>query len=148
MATFYQLHLQRIHNENSLKPLLQIDFMDCNGLLFVRVTNNGVGPVIINRLEFRKGERSHFYIKDCLDIDPRTYHHIDINAANKKIIQPTGFIEIFSKQFDETAQAIDIGYFRKQLSLLVLKVKGEDIYNNAIVIEKSLQWFARHEEDV
>jgi hypothetical protein len=146
VATFYQLYLQRIHNEKSLKPLLQIDFNDRNGLLFVRITNNGVGPVIIESLEFRKGQHSYSYIKDCLEIDPRTYNHLDIDVTNKKVIQPTGFIEVFSKLFDEITPATEISHFRKQLSPLVLKVKGEDIYNNKIVVEKSLKWFARHEE--
>ncbi len=58
IATFYQLYLQRLHNEKSLKPLAQIDFVDRKKLMYVHIQNNGVGPLVIDRLTFVKDGNS------------------------------------------------------------------------------------------
>ena len=97
LATCYQLYLQRVHNEKSVKPLVQIDLMDNNGILFIHVQNNGVGPMIVDRLTFTKVQQTYSRIQDCIDIDPTTYNHIEITDTNKKILIPGGFLEVFSK---------------------------------------------------
>lgn len=53
LATFYQLHLQRVHNEKSLKPLAQIDLVD-RDKLSVHIPNNGVGPMIVETIFYLK----------------------------------------------------------------------------------------------
>ena len=142
-GTFYQLHLQRVHNEKSLKPLPQIDLSDLNGTLFVRIQNNGVGPFIIEKVVFSKGKQTYHRIQESLELDPKSYVFIDIDITNKKIIFPGAYIEIFFKQFDKQHQELDIDLFRRQLASLEVKVEGRDIYNNKTLVEKSLKWFSR-----
>jgi len=144
LATFYQAHIQRVHNQKSVKPLAQIDLRDRDGAFFVHVQNNGVGPMTIDRLTFTKGQESYNRIQDCLDIDPKLYSHVDVSDTNKKVIVPGGFLVVFSEILDPADNAERVALFRQQLSALHLKVEGHDIYNNRIAIEKSLNWFARH----
>ncbi len=143
LGTFYQLHLQRVHNERSLKPLPQIDFVDREGLVFIRIQNSGVGPMIIEKLQFVKGKERYSRIQDALNADPKSYDHIDIDSANRKIIFPGSYIEILSKKYNDQYPG-DMDLFRQQLSLIELKVFGLDIYNNKVAVEKSLSWFGRH----
>lgn len=144
LATFYQAHLQRVHNQKSVQPLAEINLRDKDGEMFVRIGNNGVGPLIVDKVVFTKGNKQYEHIQDCLDIDPRAYFHLDVNNTNKKVIISGGFLELFSNTLNPKESAEKIEMFQKQLSVLGLKVHGHDIYNNKISIEKSLSWFARH----
>lgn len=144
LATFYQAHLQRVHNQKSVKPLPQIDLLDREGLLFVHVQNNGVGPLIVDKMTFTKDGKSYYRIQDCLDIDPTKYYHVDVTDTNKKVVIPGGFLQVFSETLDPKENQEIIALFQKQLAMLHLKVEGHDIYNNRIIIEKKLDWFARH----
>lgn len=144
LATFQQSYMQRVHNQKSVKPLPQIDLLDRNGKLFVHIQNNGVGPMIIDKLTFTKGEKIYHRIQDCLDIDPKMYFHIEITDTNKKIVVPGGFVELFSKSLNPKDNETMITLFQQQLAALNLKVEGHDIYNNKISVEKNLNWFARH----
>lgn len=144
LATFYQAHLQRVHNQKSVKPLAEINLRDRDGEMFVRICNNGVGPLIVDKVVFTKGDVQYEYIQDCLDLDPTTYFHVEVDNMNKKVIIPGGFLELFSNELNPKESAEKIEMFQKQLSVLHLKVEGHDIYNNKVSVEKSLGWFARH----
>jgi len=144
LATFYQAHLQRVHNQKSVKPLAEINLRDRDGEMFVRIANNGVGPLIVDKVVFTKGDKQYEHIQDCLDIDPKTYFHVEVGDTNKKVIIAGGFLELFSNELNPKESAEKIEMFQKQLSVLQLKVHGHDIYSNEITVEKSLSWFARH----
>ena len=144
LATFYQLHLQRIHNEKSLKPLAQIDLMDRGKLLYIHIQNNGVGPLIVEKLTFFKNGKSYSSIKDCLELSPRSYQHLSITESAKKIVLAGAYLEIFSTLFEEGDTDEEIDHARKQLAALKLRVEGRDIYNNKVTAERDLHWFIRH----
>ena len=143
LATFYQLHLQRIHNEKSLKPLAQIDFVDRDKLA-VHIQNNGVGPLIVNKLTFFKDEKTFHSIKDCLTIDPKSYQHILITDTAKKVIMAGTYFEIFSTIFDEEDTIEFKDKVRRGLASITLIVEGKDIYDNNVTVERKLDWFLRH----
>ncbi|TFF33318.1 hypothetical protein E2R66_26595 [Mucilaginibacter psychrotolerans] len=147
LIAFDQARQQRVHNQKSVKPLPQIDLMDRDGLLFVHVQNNGVGPMTVDKLTFTRNGKKSYRIQDCLEIDPKKYHHIEVTDTNKKVVIPGGFLLVFSEQLDPSDNQEMIELFRQQLSALHLKVEGRDIYDNKISIEKSLAWFARHNKN-
>lgn len=89
LATFYQLYLQRVHNAKSLKPLGQVDFRDRNRQLAVWIANNGMGPMIIDRITFFKNGNSFTNIEDCLSLNTRSYRRIPISESAKKWYCPT-----------------------------------------------------------
>ncbi|MVM32449.1 hypothetical protein GO755_20560 [Spirosoma sp. HMF4905] len=141
-ALLYQVYLQRVHNEKSLKPLGQIDLEDRQGHIYVRVTNNGLGPMIVDRLIFQKDGKSYTAIEGCLELDSRSYTRISVNESVRKVILPNGHLVIFDTRLE--ASEGDAQRVRQQLSLITLKVEFHDIYDNKMTIERNFQWFARH----
>lgn len=144
LATFYQLYLQRVHNEKSLKPLGQVDLLDQNRQLTLWVANNGMGPMIIDRLTFFLEGNAYTNIDDCLHLAPRSYRRILINKSVKKIILPDAYLEVFATEFDPHEDEGQIENVRKQLTPITLKVEYRDIYENKFILERNLDWFSRH----
>jgi hypothetical protein len=58
---FYGVKLQRQNNLMAVRPLPYISCADYEDLLWVKVRNDGVGPLIINRVEFDRDGRSAEY---------------------------------------------------------------------------------------
>ncbi|QMW05407.1 hypothetical protein [Spirosoma foliorum] len=138
-----QLYLQRTHNEKSLKPLGQIDLEDRQGHLYVRITNNGLGPMIIDRFVFYKDGKKYTAIKECLPLDRQSYTAIEVNESVQKVILPNGHLIIFETRLEAGKE--DARRVRQQLSPITLTVEFHDIYDNRMIIERDFQWFARHE---
>jgi hypothetical protein len=146
LATFYQLYLQRIHNEKSLKPLGQVDLGDQKKRLYIHIQNNGLGPMMIDKLTFTKQGYHYSAISDCLNLDPKSYWHILLSDTVKKVILPNTHLVVFEKNIENYSQE-EIEPIRKQLSLISLKVDYRDIYDNTFTLERNLEWFARHKTD-
>ncbi|MFN8349568.1 MAG: hypothetical protein U0X91_31500 [Spirosomataceae bacterium] len=144
LATFYQLYLQRVHNEKSLKPLGQIDLLDQNRQLTLWVANNGMGPMIIDKLTFFKEGNSYTNIEDCLQLETRSYRRILINKSVKKVVLPHAYLEVFATEFEQHEEEAQIENARKQLTPITLKVDYRDIYENHFTLERNLEWFSRH----
>lgn len=138
-----QLYLQRTHNEKSLKPLGQIDLEDRQGHLYVRITNNGLGPMIIDRFVFHKDGKKYTAIKECLPLSRQSYTAVEVNESVQKVILPNGHLVIFETRLDASKE--DVGQVRQQLSPIRLKVEFHDIYDNKMAIERDFHWFSRNE---
>ena len=145
LATFYQLYLQRTHNEKSLKPLPQIYFFDRDKTISVRIVNNGLGSFIIDRLSLKKNNTTYSSISECLDLDSRSYMHTLLNDSVQRVVLPNAHLTIFETQFEDDEGEADMNHARKQLSPITLKVEGRDIYDNKVTIERDFQWFSRYE---
>jgi hypothetical protein len=146
LATFYQLYLQRAHNEKSLKPLGQIVLNDHNKVISIYLRNHGLGPLIIEKLLFSKQSDAIFSsIEECLDIDPRSYMHISKDDdVIERVLLPNSSLVIFEKNFSNYHDEEEMNSTYKKLSQLTLKVEGRDIYDNRIIIKRKFQWFARY----
>lgn len=144
LATLFGFYLQRRESEKSQKPIPQIVFGDTERQIFVRVYNNGVGPLITDQLAFIKDGNSYTDIEECLDLDPKSYMHTQITGAAKKVIIPGSYLEVFSTRFEEHEGESDMDQVKRQLSQLTLKADCRDIYHNKITIERDLKWFSRH----
>ncbi|RCR67663.1 hypothetical protein DUE52_20685 [Larkinella punicea] len=141
-ATLYQLYLQRTHNEKSLQPLGQIDLEDRQGHLYIHVTNNGLGPMIVDQLLFLKDGKPYTTIDACLNLVRQSYTAIAVNESVRKVILPNSRLVIFETRFEKGEE--DLHLVRQQLSSIRLKVVFRDIYNNKTTIERDFQWFARY----
>jgi hypothetical protein len=147
LATFYQLYLQRVHNEKSLRPLGQIDLIDINNEVSVRVVNNGMGPMIIDRLTFFREGNSYTNIDDCLTLDSRSYQRIPVNETLQKIILPNASLDVFSTEFEAREEKTNIENALKQLATIAVRVYFRDIYDNRFTMERNLDWFSRYMTD-
>jgi hypothetical protein len=143
LATFYQLHLQRVHNEKSLKPLAQIDLVD-RDKLSVHIQNNGVGPMIVETIFYLKDGKNYSNIRDCLSLSPRSYQHLTLSLQEQKIILAGSYLEVFSKRIKDNDTKEQMNDIRKQLATITVRVEGKDIYNNKVTAERGLEWFIRH----
>ncbi|WP_223834349.1 hypothetical protein [Spirosoma profusum] len=140
----YQVYLQRTHNEKSLKPLGQIDFRDRPDQLYIRVSNNGVGPMIVDRLHFSKYGKLYATIEDCLELDKRSYARLDGSESVQKVILPNSSLTIFEASLAPQENETAFNRIRDQLSSITLTVKFHDIYDNKMTIERDFHWFSRH----
>ncbi|WP_276088925.1 hypothetical protein [Pedobacter sp. JY14-1] len=148
IATFIQLEIQRKHNENSLRPVGQIDVKDKLNHMYVKVVNKGLGPMQVYKLIFTKGDVSYNSIEDCLAAHPKSYMHVNISESNLKTLSPNDSLDVFEKNFPAPAMGFfdddqKIGY-QVDLSQIVLTVYYKDIHNNNYIITKNLDWFSRH----
>ena len=143
LATLYQLRLQRVHNEKSVKPLIQIDLPDRKNLIGVHVRDNGLGPLIIDRLMFMQEGNSFSSIADCLDLNPRSYMHVSVTDTIKRVVPPDSHLAIFEKNLENHTEA-EITHIRRLLTPITLIVEGRDVYDNKIKLKRDFQWFSRH----
>lgn len=145
LALIYQLYLQRRHNENSLRPLGQIKFVDQKARLAVQIENCGMGPMIIERLSFIKDGKIFTKISECLDLDSRSYFSASIDSKIEKVLLPNGQMDIFAKDVT-TLTAHEIDMIKSKLSIISVKLAYSDIYDNRFTSERGLQWFSRYAE--
>ena len=145
LVTVGQWHLQRVHNEKSVKPLGQIYLWDRNKTIAVRIINNGLGPLIIDRLSFSKGNNIHSSILDCVDLPAKSFMHNSSDDIVKRVVLPNSSLTVFEATLAEGESEDSLNRVRKQLTPITLKVEGLDIYDNKIILERNLQWFSRHE---
>lgn len=141
-ATFYQLYLQRSHNEKSVRPFGQIDLEDRKGHIAVRISNNGMGPMILDEIRFGKDGKAYTSIKDCLELDARSYTSITVGGSIQKIILPNAQLIVFETKVDES-KIVEV---RKHLTPIIVKVRYRDIYGNLFIVERDLKWFRRYGE--
>ncbi|WP_229215915.1 hypothetical protein [Dyadobacter frigoris] len=126
-------------------PLAQIVLGDIEGHIFVYVRNNGVGPLIIDRLTFTKDGKHFSNIEDCLNVAPQSYmHDVSTVETGKKVILPNSFLAVFETKFEQQEGEEERNLVRQQLTTLALKVYGHDVYDNKIKVERDFQWFGRH----
>ncbi|MDF7816777.1 hypothetical protein P1X15_04185 [Runella sp. MFBS21] len=145
LATFYQLYLQRVHNEKSLKPLAQIDVVDHRNRIYIYLRNNGMGPMIIDRLTFIKEEKQYTKLEDCLELDRRSYLSIAASDTLKRVVLPNAHLIVFETQFEDHEGEAEKDNVRKQLAPISLKAECRDIYDNKFTTERNLQWFSRYD---
>lgn len=146
LATFYELYLQRIHNEKSLRPLPQIVLGDQSSEISVRLNNHGLGPMIVEAISFMKEEQRYATITDCIDFEPRSYMHTAIYDNREKIVLPGQSLDIFATEFSGPKDQALLDEVRKQLSRLALEVRGRDIYDKKFALGRDFSWFSRHQE--
>ncbi|RRA99223.1 hypothetical protein EHT25_26780 [Larkinella rosea] len=144
LVTVGQWHLQRVHNEKSVKPLGQVYFWDRDKTIAVRVVNNGLGPLIIDQLTFNKSGISYLRIEDCVDLDPTSYRRISANDSVQRVILPNSHLTIFETIFEDSDCDAYMDRVRLELSAISLNVNCRDIYDNKIGLERSFQWFSRY----
>ncbi|GAB4023436.1 hypothetical protein GCM10028808_73900 [Spirosoma migulaei] len=144
LATFYQLYLQRLHNEKSLKPLGQIVLEDRQQVIAVHLRNNGLGPLIIDRITCRKNGVDYTSIEACINLEQKSYLFAPTNDSVTRIVLPNSSLTIFETRFDDHEDEAAIDHARKQLTPISLKVESHDIYDNKTTIERDFQWFSRY----
>lgn len=122
----------------------QITLVDHNKVMAVHLYNNGLGPLIIERLTFCKSDNTYSSIKDCLSLSPKSYMYMAMDDLAERVVLPNSHLTIFEKDFGEQANEIDLNVVRAELSAITLQAVCRDIYDNKIVVQRNFKWFSRH----
>ena len=142
--TIYELYQQRAHNVKSVRPLAQIDLGDLDTQIYVYVRNNGMGPMIVDKVTFIKSGKHYSNIENCIDIPPRTYMYVLVSETVKKLVLPGSYLMVFEKDFEDRDE-LAMEQVRKMLTPIILKVDYRDIYDNKFTVERNFEWFSRRD---
>ena len=140
-----ELYFQRKHNQNSVKPLGQIIFIDTKERISVRLLNAGMGPLIIDNLAFVKDGRVGTDIANCISLNPRSYMHADVDSIVKKVLLPNAEMIVFEKNITNSTEEEERA-IRSELASIHIQATYRDVYNNRFSIRRGLDWFTRYEK--
>ncbi|WCT14439.1 hypothetical protein [Mucilaginibacter jinjuensis] len=145
--SFVQLLIQRSHNKKTVRPIGQIDLGDFDHTMYIHFVNNGIGPLIIRKITFEKGDKIYTDIVHCLSLDPKAYNHISINPEVSKAVLPEKVFVIADLEYDKRKHLADFkNKLRTELSQLTIEVIYEDVYGQEYSCQRNLKWFTRHLE--
>lgn len=142
------LLIQRSHNKKSVMPLGFISLADYENRLCIKVTNNGTGPMIIEKVStFQTKNKSNAmeYPVDWfanMKIVWSTYRKSLENftiAANSH----SELLEYVVNEHNENPEELR-NQIRGILSELTICVEYKDIYGKRYVMKRELNWFARN----
>lgn len=150
LLTVINLWMQRTHNRKSVHPIGHISVGDYENEIFVRLRNDGVGPLIVDTVSVSSNEIA--YSKDSLiefmPMLPGNYPWATfVRDLKGRAISAGDQITLLKLNGDPGAKDFESSktIVRKILSNLIVQIQSRDIYGkNLPVITRPLTWFARH----
>jgi hypothetical protein len=150
IITVVNVAMQRAHNRKSVLPIGTLSLGDYENQIFVRLRNDGVGPMIIDNISVHQIENEKEIGSTLIDLMPkgvvwRTFVR-DISgrafAASKDID-----LILFEGDSDDARFIDGRQRIREALSNLRVKVHYHSIYGEKLVAERALDWFGRVKND-
>lgn len=145
--TWKALKIQRIHNHLSVRPLPYITVGDYENQLFVKIRNNGTGPLIIRKLSVLGVEEPSSTLVSNMPMLDSGVVWTNFTAASEGRSIPVGGEMVLL----ELTGSIDDSNFissrqkvRTALGSLALNLEYTDIYGNELpASSRDLSWFHR-----
>jgi hypothetical protein len=159
--TIIQVQLQRIHNKKTVKPIGRIRIGDYQNNIFVKVENNGVGPLIIKQILIKNNTLQT--TKSLIDILPAdltkriTWTNFTGSYEGRTII-PGQSLELIvwtiNGSYEGKTQDViekDRNDLRKALKDISVSVSYTDIYEKddfkyELSSDEFSSWYGRHEK--
>lgn len=159
--TIIQVQLQRIHNKKTVKPIGRIRIGDYQDHIFIKIENNGLGPLIIKQILTKNKFKNT--TESFIDILPQELT-IRIpwtnftGAYEGRTIIPGQSLELIvwriNGSYDGKAQEVidkDRSDLRKALQDISISVTYTDVYEveefkHELTNEKFNYWYGRHEK--
>jgi hypothetical protein len=150
--TWLSLKYQREHNYKSVKPIGIIDIMDYESNLSVKITNCGVGPLIIKRVNVVNGTINCTNLVDLMPESMFAGRLVWTSFARdlEKHVIPNGqSIDLIlwkpDKDWTPEINNDDRQKIRKALKDACVTLDYLDIYElNSYSVTLKLEWFGRH----
>ncbi|QKO20655.1 hypothetical protein [Rhodoferax sp. BAB1] len=145
------LEHQQAHNVLSVRPIGSIVVGDYENQLFVKVVNNGVGPLLVTSIRVSDGpEPGKALIDQMPELPPEVYWTNFVEDTSGRTILPGGELMLLDL---EVGSSKSIGQFsiardqvREALGKLSVEVTYSDVYNSKIdPVARDLKWFHRHQ---
>jgi len=151
LYTAKSLKIQREHNFKSVKPIAHIDLGDYETDIYIKITNNGIGPLIIKNVQITNGTISS---ENLIDILPENIRLNTLwNTFSAKIITQSIRVDnhlfLLQKKFPNDnsispEQESLRTELREALKHIIIKIEYTDIYEvNKYITTKDLAWFGR-----
>lgn len=135
------LKSQKIHNQNSFKPIIQINLGDYENDIFVKIVNRGVGPGIVDEVKLLKSKNKYlidlFKSPECNKWVWTTFNKRFEGTA----ISPGSEFTMLRME-DPTDREKNI--IRKGLCQEIIYIAYHDIYDNKFDMQYPLEFFGRH----
>jgi hypothetical protein len=148
---------QRKHNRNSLKPIAQITLGDYLGELYVRIDNNGTGPLLIKHFEATSHAGSFTSLITAIDGNIRsTVAWVNfVEEIASKAILPGKSLTLIKAELSHAALSGQMTREEQQWNLLrsclagiTVTVTFTDIYGTKFPkVQRALNWFGRNKMD-
>lgn len=141
------LSIQREHNIKSVTPILLVEMLSHDEEVSVKLTNNGIGPLIITNLLVTNGVENHYNLIHWMPIHPKgiTYWTTYKGGGNGLSIYPgtsIPFLLLGNEDENFPDYVLYRAFVRRNLSKLTIIVQGADIYNRPIQPQTvNLNWF-------
>jgi hypothetical protein len=149
ILTFVSLSMQRRHNRRSVQPIGHISVGDYENEVFVRLRNDGIGPMIVKTTAVHNSEdgQTQISIIDFMPELPDGYSWTTfIRAMDGRAISANDHLTLVSLEGDpkdhKFASAKEV--VRKKLSTLRISVEYNNIYGERMEPAlRKLDWFSR-----
>jgi hypothetical protein len=139
---------QERHNSLSVRPLPYITVGDYENALFIKIRNNGNGPLIIHELKIKGAQKS---ASRLIDLMPQLANGIlwahFTSDLSKRSIKAGDELVLLDLKGDRDNQAFikSRNDARRSLSSLILALDYTDIYENQFPLwKRDLTWFGRN----
>lgn len=143
----YTALLQRRHNFLSVRPIGQIKFHDYENRAAVRISNVGLGPLVIRSFEATDGSLEfHNLISAMPDLGPELVWETYFEELGSVAVLPGEEVVVIALQGDPNQRNYQLArsVVRTRLSQLTATVYFEDAYGRRMKpITRSLDWFGR-----
>lgn len=164
--TVIQLKIQRTHNKKTVKPIGRIKMGDYQNNIFVKIENNGVGPLIVRQVLIKN--KTLQTTKSFIDILPAdltkriTWTNFTGSYESRTII-PGQSLELIVWTINDSYKKIDSetereakidqdrSELRKALKDVSVSLSYTDIYEkeefrHELTSQEFNDWYGRHEE--
>jgi hypothetical protein len=141
------LALQRIHNRKSLLPIGYFSIGDYEERIFVRLHNDGVGPLIIDKISVSSIETKEEIGAAVIDLMPDgIIWETFVKDIRSRALRPGKEISLISLLGDANDPNFKLcrDQVRIALGKILVKVEFHSVYDEKFSSERSLVWFARH----
>jgi hypothetical protein len=149
---------QHEHNQLSVRPLANIAFGDYENDLWVKLVNNGTGPMVIKSITAIGAANPSEPLINAMPDLPRNdlvtwRHYIAADTTGRSIRAGGGQLGLLRLSRDNRKEALALrelfalsrDTIRAALGPLRLRVEYTDIYEKKFVTERSLDYFLRNE---
>jgi len=139
---------QKKHNELSVIPVPFIALADYEDLIRVKIRNDGLGPLFVEKIDIIEGEKlnEHENLVSYLPNPPSTLSWSNFSSGFVRSIRPGDELILIEMPFsDETKPHVNYReILRKKLSVLTIRVSFTCAYGRKHKpIERELSFFAR-----
>ncbi len=141
------MRMQRAHYRKTVLPLGSISLGDYENHLFVRLRNDGVGPMIVNGISVHKLSSGDEVGSALIDFMPDGLHwETFVNDISGRVFAPGKDIDLISIRGHESdPEFVRARYqIRESLSKLSVRANYRSIYGDIGFAERPLDWFGRH----